>query len=123
MKPLLFVVVMLTQITVFAGISNEDCRVKSEKKMELDIISSNIANVSTTRTPEGGPYQVQSLVCENHKCEIKKSTAGIYKYLPDHPDSDAEGYVKFPKIDLTKEMDNLISATKAYESAEKNCPN
>lgn len=123
MKPLLFVVVLLMQITALAGINNEDCRVKSEKKLELDIISSNIANVSTTRTPEGGPYQPQSLVCDNHKCEVKKSTSGTYRYLPDHPDSDAEGYVKFPKIDLAKEMDNLISAKKAYEAAEKNCPN
>ena len=123
MKPLLFVVILITQITAFAGISNEDCRVKSEKKLELDIISENIANVSTTRTPEGGPYQPQSLVCDNHKCEVKKSTSGTYKYLPDHPDSDAEGYVKFPKIDLSKEMDNLISARKAYEAADKNCPN
>ena len=122
MKPLLFVVVLLMQATALAAINNEDCLTKSEKKMEMDIISSNIANVATTRTPEGGPYQRQSLVCVEHKCEVQKSTSGTYKYVPDHPDSDAEGYVKFPDINLEKEMQKMVEATRAYEKAAQACP-
>lgn len=121
MRQLLFAVIIFTQVTAFALKKDEACQLVKEKKMEVSIIAANIANINTTRTPEGGPYQQQALVCINHKCEIKKDTLVITKYLPDHPDADSQGYVKYPNIDLKNEMDRLIAATQTYDAANKNC--
>lgn len=35
---------------------------------------------------------------------------------PTHPDANAEGYVSLPNVDLSKEMVDLLSASKAYEA-------
>jgi flagellar basal-body rod protein FlgC len=31
-------------------------------------------------------------------------------------DADAEGYVRFPNVDLVTEMTNMLSASRAYEA-------
>lgn len=121
MRPLLFTLVLLAQVTAFAGVKNQACRSKSQIQNEMNTISSNIANVNTTRTPEGGPYKRQSYNCVAGQCSISQSAKYVTKYLPDHPDADAEGYVKFPDINLEKEMQNMIAATKAYEKAVETC--
>lgn len=37
-------------------------------------------------------------------------------YDPTHPDADAEGNVKMPNVDLSKEMVDLLAASRAYEA-------
>ena len=34
----------------------------SAQRLRMDIISSNLANVNTTNTPEGGPYRRKDVV-------------------------------------------------------------
>ena len=36
----------------------------SAQRMRMNTISSNIANINTTRTPEGGPYRRKDVVFE-----------------------------------------------------------
>lgn len=122
MKAFLFTLVVLTQTTVFAAIKNQVCQSKAELKKEMTVISSNIANINTTRTPEGGPYKRQTYVCTNGECNIVYGTGYISKYEPTHPDADQEGYVKYPDINLETEMQNMITATRAYEKASDTCP-
>ena len=35
------------------------------QRMRMNTISSNIANINTTRTPEGGPYRRKDVVLES----------------------------------------------------------
>ncbi len=35
---------------------------------------------------------------------------------PNHPDADAEGYVKYPDIEVVTEMVDMMAATRAYEA-------
>ena len=35
---------------------------------------------------------------------------------PSHPDADAEGYVKYPDIEIVNEMVDMMSAARAYEA-------
>ncbi len=35
---------------------------------------------------------------------------------PSHPDADAEGYVKYPDIEIVNEMVDMMSASRAYEA-------
>ena len=97
------------------------------ERMKLDTISSNIANVNTTRTEEGGPYKrkevtFEEMVKENQSMGVK--VTGIKEdqnnlqrvYNPDSPDADAEGYVTMPNVNLLDEMVNLIQAQRTYEA-------
>jgi flagellar basal-body rod protein FlgC len=38
------------------------------------------------------------------------------RYLPGHPDADANGYVAFPKMNPAEDMVDLLSATRSYEA-------
>ena len=110
------------------------------QRMRMNTISSNIANINTTRTPEGGPYRRKDVVFESMpetknfgeilgvnspKADIQRvqvtdvvsdRKAPMLKYQPDHPDANADGYVAYPNINLMEEMTNMIQATRAYEA-------
>lgn len=109
------------------------------QRMRMNTISSNIANINTTRTPEGGPYRRKDVVFEaipeaKSFGEILMSqpdrnlqrvqvtdvavdrSAPLLKYEPDHPDANEQGYVAYPNINLMEEMANMIQATRAYEA-------
>ena len=110
------------------------------QRMRMNTISSNIANINTTQTPEGGPYRRKDVVFESmpdvqNFGDIVSATspksdfqrvqvtdvvsdrkAPILKYEPDHPDANAEGYVAYPNINLMEEMTNMIQASRSYEA-------
>jgi flagellar basal-body rod protein FlgC len=110
------------------------------QRMRMNTISSNIANINTTRTPEGGPYRRKDVVFEsmpeaknfgeilgvNSPREdmqrvqvtdvVSDTKAPLMKYQPDHPDANEEGYVAYPNINLMEEMTNMIQATRSYEA-------
>ena len=109
------------------------------QRMRMNTISSNIANINTTRTPEGGPYRRKDVVFEaipeaktfgevlhtlpERNVQRVQVTdvhvdrgAPLLKYEPDHPDANADGYVAYPNINLMEEMANMIQATRSYEA-------
>ena len=111
----------------------------SAQRLRMNLISGNLANISTTRTKEGGPYRrkepvfaAQSpqtsfrniLASQNgdHLPQVKvvriieDQSPPLMKYDPNHPDADDNGYVALPNINLMEEMVNLISATRSYEA-------
>ncbi len=108
------------------------------QQIRLNTISSNLANIETTRTPNGGPYRKKSVVfkpVDNPPFEkhLNQSMKGAAKgvevsriitsnsppktiYDPSHPDADEKGYVALPNINLLEEMADLMAATRAYEA-------
>jgi len=103
------------------------------QRTRLDIISQNIANAQTTRTPAGGPYQRQLVSFETallRQTDGQPSplqgvgvaaitadpTPGERVYNPQHPDADAQGMVTMPNVNLAFEMVDLITASRAYEA-------
>jgi len=38
------------------------------------------------------------------------------RYLPGHPDADAEGYVAFPRINPAEDMVDLMGAVRGYQA-------
>ena len=99
----------------------DDCALMKNKEMEMDVISSNIENVNTTHTPEGGPYKCKRVVCNDSMCAIISYKDTIIKHLPGHPDADKNGDVKFPLINMADEMKALIDARSVFEQAARNC--
>ena len=110
------------------------------QRMRMNSISSNIANINTTQTPEGGPYRRKDVVFESMP-EVKNfgeilsvdspqadmqrvqvtdvisdRGAPLLKYEPNHPDANEDGMVAYPNINLMEEMTNMIQATRSYEA-------
>ena len=101
-------------------------------RLWMDTISSNLANINTTRTLAGGPYKRRVPVF----AEMLDKTIGGYQdiggvrvleiaedqtpprlvYQPEHPDANAEGYVAFPNVNLVREMTDMLVASRAYEA-------
>jgi len=107
--------------------------------MRLEVLSSNIANVNVTRTPEGGPYRRRDVIFQstpfqkslNQAMEMGKESSAVgvsvtkviedqspflLKYDPKHPDAGSDGYVKLPNINIVSEMVNIQEASKSYEA-------
>lgn len=111
----------------------------SAERLRMDVISNNIANVNTTRTESGGPFRRQLAIFQARKphgnwphtdrLNYSEPGKGVrvtaimedqapFKlvYDPNHPDSDKDGYVRFPNINMVHEMVDMITATRAYEA-------
>lgn len=117
---------LLSGIDITAGALNA-------QKTRLDIVAQNIANAQTTRTPNGGPYQRQVVSFETALMRQSGSngpglqsvrvgtitadrTPGQQVYNPQHPDADRDGLVTMPNVNLSYEMVDLITASRAYEA-------
>ncbi|MCL2670056.1 MAG: flagellar basal body rod protein FlgC [Syntrophaceae bacterium] len=108
----------------------------SVQRTRMDIISANLANISTTRTAEGGPYKKKHVTVAEEDVEgpffdelmrnalksVKVDTitedvnAVKYVYEPGHPDADPDGYVAMPDINHMMEMAHMLGANRAYQA-------
>jgi len=107
------------------------------QRIRLNVISANLANVETTRTERGGPYQKKNTVFQSSKLDFggrldlatARGVRGVRVpaivdstrpprrvFEPGHPDADIDGYVQKPDINPVEEMTDMLSATKAYEA-------
>lgn len=97
------------------------------QKIRLNVIASNLANINSTRTPEGGPYRRRDVLFQTYIYDNLAQGVDIVRivedqrpprivYEPSHPDADKNGYVRYPNINPMEEMINLISASRAYEA-------
>lgn len=107
------------------------------ERLRMDLISENIANANTTRTPSGMPYRRKVAIFREQQGDTFASVlgraagggkgveiAGIAEdqspfkreYNPNHPDADESGFVSLPNVDIVNEMINMISASRAYEA-------
>ena len=115
---------LISGIDVTAGALNA-------QKTRLDIVAQNIANAQTTRTSSGGAYQRQVVSFESEL--IRRTggsslqgvrvaaigpdrTPGQQVYNPQHPDAGPDGLVTMPNVNLSYEMVDLITASRAYEA-------
>lgn len=111
------------------------------QRLRMDVISENIANVNTTRTGDGTPYQRKTVLFQqksgvtpfsiqldnilNQPVKgrgvrvskiVKDDSPGSMVYEPGHPDADEDGYVVMPNVNIVTEMVNMISASRSYEA-------
>ena len=108
------------------------------QRQRAELLVENLANAETTRTPEGGPYRRKDAVFESS--EVSSPFASVFnsqiegtggvaiseivtdtadperRYMPGHPDADADGYVAFPRINPAEDMVDLMGAARGYEA-------
>ena len=110
-------------------------------RLRMDIISENIANASTTKTADGGPYRRKMVVYEpedqasfRNILQTKMDSSGDTQkgvkvtkivedpseftpvYDPTNVDANAQGYVMMPNVDPIKETLDMMSVTRAYDA-------
>lgn len=113
------------------------------QRRRINVISSNLANAQSTRTPGGGPYKRRDVVFQTtpvaspfqrtfrqvatgpgaHALDGVKvariqedSKPGQVVYDPRHPDADSKGFVKMPNVNVMEEMVNMVGASRSYEA-------
>jgi len=116
---------LISAIDVTAGALNA-------QKTRLDLVAQNIANAQTTRGPNGTAYQRQIVSFESELVRRggdgpalqsvrvanigPDRTPGQQVYNPQHPDAGPDGLVTMPNVNLSFEMVDLITASRAYEA-------
>ncbi len=103
----------------------------TSERLRMDVISSNIANINTTRNQLGQvqPYKRKIAVFKTVLDEAEGKVKGVtvdqiaddsapmrYAYDPSHPDANAAGYVVYPNITVEREMVDMATSKAAYEA-------
>lgn len=105
------------------------------QRTRLDVAAINIANVSTTKSINGGPYVPLTVVTKNKKsffdgfqqltqsnslpqATVVEQANNVPRLVfePSHPDANIEGFVAYPGVDTVTEMVNLMTAVRSYEA-------
>ncbi|MBD8068304.1 flagellar basal body rod protein FlgC [Bacillus sp. PS06] len=128
-------------MTIFHGLNNSASALTAQR-LRMDVISSNMANVDTTRgeyvNGEWQPYKRKMVVTQENEGQftnllnkamdknagngvkvariVEDNTPTKLVFNPEHPDANDEGFVEMPNVDPLKEMVDLISATRSYEA-------
>jgi len=106
-------------------------------RTHMEVISSNLANINTTRTVQGGPYRRKIPVFSEKPLEFAEALSSAESKLsggievneivddptpfqkvfnPGHPDADSEGFVSLPNVSMAKEMVDMVYVSKVYEA-------
>ena len=107
------------------------------QRIRMNAISANLANIETTRTPDGGPYRKREVVFQSSRqgfgetldTRMRDAVQGVsvshiqasnlsprMVYDPAHPDADEQGQVAMPNISLVEETADMMSALRSYEA-------
>ena len=107
------------------------------QRLRMETIATNLANMQSTRTEEGGPFKKKEVTfvptdlsgptdfksifsekIEGVKVdEIRTSNKPFQRtFDPSHPDADPQGYVTLPNVNVMEEMADMMVATRAYEA-------
>jgi len=127
-------------VSLFSSFSISASALTAER-MQLDLISNNLANINTAGTPGGGPgaaqvYQREMPLFAQRLIEatgddglpsdmpggvavtgvVKDNTPPRLKYDPGNPLANKQGYVAYPNINVSNEMVDMITAVRTYQA-------
>jgi flagellar basal-body rod protein FlgC len=109
----------------------------SAQRVRAEYLVQNLANSETTRTAEGGPYKRKDVVFTSESQSgpfaavfqteldaqgvtaasvVEDSREPEKRYVPGHPDADANGYVAFPRINPAEDMVDLMNTSRSYQA-------
>ncbi len=111
----------------------------SAQRQRTELLVQNLANADTTRTPEGGPYRRKDAVFSADPAAAQFSSMfesamqpageGVrvadvvtdqrepeMRYMPGHPDANADGYVAYPRMNPAEDMVDLMGASRGFQA-------
>lgn len=100
----------------------------SAQSMRLNTVASNLANADSVVSSDGKPYQAKQVVFKAVQDAANKVSTvevdrvieddkpGKMVYDPKHPMANGDGYITMPNVNVTEEMVNMISASRAYQN-------
>jgi flagellar basal-body rod protein FlgC len=100
----------------------------SAQSQRLNTVASNLANADSATSANGKPYKAKQVVfsaipsnspnVNGVKVDkvIEDPSPAKVVYDPKHPLADDKGYVTMPNVNVTEEMVNMISASRAYQN-------
>ena len=105
------------------------------ERARIEVAVSNLANIESTRGPDGKPYRRRDVVLQSAPVDsfdqvlgrasatgvqvagvVEDQSAPRRRYEPSHPGADKEGYVSLPNVDPAEEMVDMLSAARAYQA-------
>lgn len=109
-------------MTIFGAIGVAGTGMTVTRKW-MDAVSDNLANANTAvRTDEEAfatRYVVARQIADGGvqvAGTAYGSTEGRMVHEPDHPLADEDGYVRYPDIDMSSQMAQLIMAQRGYQA-------
>ena len=113
-------------MTMFAAIGIAGTGVTVYRKW-LDAVSDNIANMNNVAPTSGEAFRARYVIAQavdygsgDGGVQVGGITLGSREgklvYEPNHPSADAEGYVRYPDIDLGSQMTQMIMAQRGYQA-------
>lgn len=107
------------------------------QRIRMQAISANLANIQTTKGPNGQPFQRQVPIFRAESLEdsfpgelaeqerlygvrvekvVNAQREPILVYNPEHPDANEEGFVAMPNINIVEETTDMLNAARSYEA-------
>jgi len=111
-------------MTIFGAIGIAGTGLTVHRKW-LDAVSDNLANANTVRATDEEAFQQKYVIAQEittgdggvQVAGIKEGSGeGRLVYEPDHPLADKDGYVRYPDIDMSSQMTQLIMAQRGYQA-------
>jgi flagellar basal-body rod protein FlgC len=100
----------------------------SAQSQRLNAVASNLANADSATSANGTPYKAKQVIfsaipsgspeVSGVKVDrvIEDSSPPKMVYEPNSPLANDQGYVTMPNVNVTEEMVNMISASRAYQN-------
>ncbi len=108
------------------------------ERERAEVVTTNLANIDTTETPQGGPYRPMEVVFSTVPVGgagtgapepmvdqaargvrvvnvVQDEVAPVERYEPGNPHANRQGYVAYPDINPAEQMADLMDAARAYE--------
>jgi len=99
------------------------------ENIRMDVVAENIANAYTTHGADGQAYKRKVVSFESmldpagsgqNTVQVSQigtdNTPGSTIYDPSSPDADKKGMVQMPNVNISTEMVDLMTASRAYEA-------
>ncbi|NOU25073.1 MAG: flagellar basal body rod protein FlgC [Methylotenera sp.] len=100
----------------------------SAQAQRLNTVASNLANADSATSANGTPYKAKQVVFSATPTAsqdasgvkvlkvVEDTSPAKVVYDPKHPLANEKGYVTMPNVNVTEEMVNMISASRAYQN-------
>lgn len=91
-------------------------------RMRLEAAATNLANAESSAPDDASVYRVKRIQLSERSDEMGVAAQRFepnlpprLEYMPDHPDADEAGMVRFPEVDMVHELTEMMAARRAYE--------